>query len=169
MFYDAELFVAGGFALFLSVLIYVGAHKKVTGAIDNRAERIKGELAEAERLRNEAEALLASFEKKREEAEAEAKAIVAQAKDEAESLAKEARQRLEEFVSRRTKQVEEKIALAETQAMAEVRAAAADAAVKVAENVLRKGGADVDDFLASAIKDVKSLAQPAATGSRLAI
>jgi F-type H+-transporting ATPase subunit b len=169
MLYDAELFVAGGFALFLGVLVYVGAHRKVTGAIDSRAERIKGELAEAERLRSEAEALLASFEKKREEAEAEAKAIVAQAKDEAEALAKEARQRLEEFVARRTKQVEDKIALAETQAMAEVRAAAADAAVKVAENVLRKGGADVEDFLASAIKDVKSLAQPATTGSRLPI
>jgi F-type H+-transporting ATPase subunit b len=167
MLYDAELFVAGGFALFLGVLLYVGAHKKVIGAVDTRAERIKGELAEAERLRNEAEALLASFEKKREEAEAEAKAIVAQAKDEAELLAKDARQRLEEFVARRTKQVEDKISLAESQAMAEVRAAAADAAVKVAENVLRKGGAEAADFVSSAIKDVKSLAQPAR--SRLSI
>jgi F-type H+-transporting ATPase subunit b len=158
MLYDAELFVAGGFAIFLGVLIYVGAHRKVMSAIDSRAERIRAELAEAERLRNEAEALLASFEKKREEAEAEAKAIVAQAKEEAELLAKEARQRLSEFVTRRTKQVEEKIALAETQAMAEVRAAAADAAVKIAENVLRKGGAEAADFVSAAIKDVKSLA-----------
>jgi F-type H+-transporting ATPase subunit b len=158
MLYDAELFVAGGFALFLGVLAYFGAHKKVTGAIDSRADRIKKELEEAERLRNEAEALLASFEKKREEAEAEAKAIVAQAKEEAELLAREAGQRLDEFVARRTKQVEDKIALAETQAMAEVRAAAADAAVKVAENVLRKGGAEGEDFISSAIKDVKALA-----------
>ena len=158
MLYDAELFVAGGFALFLGVLLYFGAHKRVTGAVDGRAHRIRAELAEAERLRNEAEALLASFEKKREEAEAEAKSIVAQAKEEAELLAREARQRLEEFVTRRTKQVEEKIALAETQAMAEVREAAADAAVKVAANVLRKGGAEATDFVSSAIKDVKSLA-----------
>lgn len=158
MAYDAELFVALGFAVFLGVLIYVGAHRKLTGAIDSRVNRIKNELSEAERLRLEAQELLASFEKKREEAEAEAKAIVAQAKEEAELLAREARQRLEEFVSRRTKQVEDKISLAEAQAAAEVREAAADAAVKVAEAVLRKGAATGVDFVASGIKEMKSLA-----------
>ncbi|WP_159728957.1 ATP F0F1 synthase subunit B [Methylosinus sp. Ce-a6] len=157
MHYDAELFVAIGFAIFLCVLLYVGAHKKLAASLDARAIRIKGELAEAERLRSEAESLLASFEKKREDAEIEAKAIVAQAKSEAELLATEARQRLEEYIARRTKQVEDKIAQAEAQAAAEVRASAADAAVKVVEAVLRKGVAGTD-FVSAGIADVKSLA-----------
>jgi len=157
MHYDAELFVAIGFGIFLFVLLYVGAHKKLGAALDARVNRIKGELAEAERLRSEAESLLASFEKKREDAETEAKAIVAQAKSEAELLATEARQRLEDYVTRRTKQVEDKIAQAEAQAAAEVRASAADAAVKVAEAVLRKGVAGTD-FVSAGIADVKSLA-----------
>jgi F-type H+-transporting ATPase subunit b len=158
MHYDAELFVAIGFAIFLGVLGWVGAHRKLAAALDARVYRIKSELAEAERLRSEAETLLASFEKKREAAEAEAAAIVAQAKTEAELLTKEARQRLEEFVARRTKQVEEKIALAEAQAAAEVRASAADAAVKIAEAVLRRG-VPGSDFVASGIAEVKTLAQ----------
>jgi F-type H+-transporting ATPase subunit b len=157
MHFDAELFVAIGFGIFLVVLLWVGAHKKLAAALDSRVYRIKSELAEAERLRSEAETLLASFEKKREEAEAEAKAIVAQARSEADLLAQEARQRLEEFVTRRTKQVEEKIAQAEAQAAAEVRASAADAAVKISEAVLRKGVAGTD-FVSAGISEVKSLA-----------
>lgn len=158
MVYDAEFFVLIGFTLFLGVLLWVGAHKKVTGAIDGRIDRIKGELAEAQRLREEAEALLASFEKKRAEAEAEAQAIVAQAKKEAELLATEARQRLGDFVARGAKQVEQKIAQAEAQATAEVRAAAADAAVKISESILQKGTAGEVDFVAAGIKQVASLA-----------
>ena len=69
--FDAEFYVLVGFALFLGVLLWTGAHSKFTALIDSRIDRIKNELAEAERLRTEAETLLASFEKKREEAEAE--------------------------------------------------------------------------------------------------
>jgi len=73
--------------------------------LDARSNRIKNELAEAQKLRSEAEALLASFEQKRKDAEAEAAAIVAQAKSEAEMIAVEARKRLEEFVARGDKQI----------------------------------------------------------------
>jgi len=156
--YDAEFFVAVGFTLFLGVLLWAGAHKKFAGAIDARVDRIKAELAEAERLRSEAEALLASFEEKRAAAETEAAAIVARARTEADQLAAEARQRLDEFVARSARQVEQKIAQAEAQASAEVRAAAADAAVKVAESVLSKGRIGTVDFVAAGIEQVKSLA-----------
>jgi F-type H+-transporting ATPase subunit b len=155
---DAEVFVAVGFTLFLFVLLWAGAHKKLAGAIDARIDRIKAELAEAERLRAEAEALLASFEQKRAEAEAEAAAIVERAKAEADALAKDARQRLDDFVARGAKQVEQKIAQAEAQASAEVRAAAADAAVKIAESVLSKGRIGTVDFVSAGIAQVKSLA-----------
>ena len=155
---EAEHYVLVGFAIFVGVLVWAGAHSKLAALIDMRIDKIKGELAEAERLRAEAETLLASFEQKRAAAEAEARAIVAQAKDEAELLAAEGRKRLEEFTARSVKQVEQKIAQAEAQASAEVRAAAADAAVKVAEHVLAKGAVGGADFVAAGINQVKSLA-----------
>ena len=77
MHFEAEVFVAVGFVIFLGVLLKAGAHVKVFSALDARIDRVKSELAEAQKLRAEAEALLASFENKRAEAEAEAAAIVA--------------------------------------------------------------------------------------------
>ncbi|MGD9544138.1 MAG: ATP F0F1 synthase subunit B [Methylocystis sp.] len=158
MHFDAEFFVAVGFTIFVLVMLWVGAHSKFAALIDARINRIKGELAEAERLRNEAEALLASFEQKRAEAEAEAKAIVSQAKEEAELIAAEGRRRLDEFTARSVKQVEQKIAQAEAQASAEVRAAAADAAVRIAGRTLSSGAVAGKDFVADGIKELKSLA-----------
>jgi len=155
---DAELFVAVGFTLFLGVLLKVGAHNKLFGALDARINRVKSELAEAQKLRAEAEALLASFEQKRTEAEAEAAAIVARAKSEADMIAAEARKRLDEFVARGDKQIKDKIAQAEAQAVAEVRAAAADAAVKVAEGVLLGGVSGGKDFVADGIRQLGALA-----------
>jgi F-type H+-transporting ATPase subunit b len=157
--FDAEFFVALGFVIFVVLLGYLGVHKKITAALDHRGDRIKAELAEAARLRTEAEALLASFEKRRAEAEAEAAGVVAQAHAEAEALAKEAHERLAEFIQRRTKQAEEKIANAEAQAMADVRAAAADAATRAAEVVLRSEvkGAFGSDLVAKEIVGLKTL------------
>ena len=118
---NAEFFDAVAFVLFLCLLAYVGFHKTITGALDKRVERIKGELAEAARLR----------------AEAEAATIIANARTEAELIASEAHERVAEFVRRRTKQAEDKIKTAETAAATQVRAAAADAATKAAEIVLK--------------------------------
>ncbi|HTV33024.1 MAG TPA: ATP F0F1 synthase subunit B [Methylocella sp.] len=134
---DAELIVAIGFAIFIGAAIYYGAPKWVAAALDKRSERIAAEIAEATMLKDEAQALLASFERKRAEAQQEAEAIVAQAHAEAERIASEAHARISEFIQRRTKQAEEKISLAESQAAAEVRAAAAEAAVKAAAEVLK--------------------------------
>ena len=137
MHLDAEFWVALGFILFVVLLGYLGVHKRLTGALDDRANKIAGELAEAKRLRDEAAALLANYKAKAAEAEKDAAAIVAQARIDAETLAKDAEVRMTEFIARRTKQAETKIALAETQAAADVRAAAADAAVKAAATVMK--------------------------------
>jgi len=94
------------------------------------------QLAEADRLRNEAAALLKSYEDKRKAAEKDAEAIVAAAKDEAARLELEAKAKLEEFVKRRTAQAEQKIAQAEAQATADVRAAAVELATKAAGSIL---------------------------------
>lgn len=157
--FNEEFFVALGFAIFIALLGYLGVHKKINATLDERGERIKAELAEAAKLRAEAEAVLASFERRRAEAEAEAAAVVAQAHAEAERLAKEAHERMAEFIQRRTKQAEAKIASAEAQAMAEVRAAAADAAAKAAEIVLKDEtqGAFGEELVSKGIADLSTL------------
>ena len=136
MEFDAEFYVLLGFVVFVGVLAYFGVHRSVLKALDARGEAIAAELAQAAKLRDEATALLASFEKKTAEAEANAAAIVAEARAQADHLADEAADRLKEFIARRTKQADAKIALAEAQAAAEVRAAAAEHAAKAAEIVL---------------------------------
>ena len=89
-------------------------------------------------LREEAQRVLADYQRRRLEAEAEADEIIRAARVEAERLAQEAQAKLADFVIRRTKMAEQKIAQAEAQATADVRAAAADAAVKASEHILRK-------------------------------
>src|SRR5579863_6453492 len=158
MTFDAEFFVTIAFIVFLCGLGYLGVHRMVLSSLDARGKAVADELAEAAKLRDEAVALLASFEKKAAEAEANAAAIVASARVEAEALAKETAERMADFVARRTKQAEAKIALAEAQAAADVRAAAADQGAKAAEIVLRKetqgsAGADLVLREISALKD----------------
>jgi F-type H+-transporting ATPase subunit b len=137
MVIDAEFFVTLGFIVFICLLLYLGVHKMIFSALDARGAAIADELAQAQKLRAEATALLASFDKKKAEAEAEAATIIADAKTQAEQMAKEAAGRMTDFIARRTRQAESKIAFAEAQAAADVRAAAADQAVKAAEIVLR--------------------------------
>jgi len=155
--FEAENFVALGFLIFLGLLVYLGAHRRVIGGIDARRARIKAELDEAVRLREEAQAVLAEFEKKGRDAEREAAAMVESAKLEAERLAAEAKARMEDFVVRRTKMAEAKIAQAETQALADVRAAAADTAVAAAGKILAAAakGKVAEDLLAKGIEDIK--------------
>ncbi len=157
---DAELFVAVGFVCFIGLAFYLGAHSKLATSLDARGDRIRGELAEAERMRQEAAAILASFEGKRAQADKEAAELVAQARAEADLIGREAEKKMDEFVRRRTAQAEAKIANAETQALAQVRSTAADAAVNAAEKVLRNNreASFADGLVDKGIADVKRLA-----------
>ena len=156
--FEAEFWVAIAFLVFVGVLGYFGVHRRLVKGIDDRRDRIKAELDEARRLKAEAEALLAQYRRKQHEAEQEAQAIVAGAKAEAERLAAEAESKLEEFVARRTKMAESKIAQAESQAIADVRSAAAEAAVAAAEMILTRTVKDkvADDLIAKGVAEVKS-------------
>jgi F-type H+-transporting ATPase subunit b len=155
---DAEFWVAVAFVLFLGVLIYFGVHEMMVKFIDQRRDRIKAELDEALRLKEEAQALLAQYQRKQREAEQEAAAILAGAAAEAERMMAEAKTKMEEFIARRSKMAEAKIAQAEAQALADVRAAAADAAVGAAEKILSQiVKADVADrLIVKGIDDVKT-------------
>ena len=155
---DAEFWVAASFFIFLAILGYVGVHKKIAEALDHRRDRIKAELDEGQRLRQEAQTLLAHYQQKQKEAESEAAAILTNAQADAERMTREAEVKMNEFLARRTKMAENKIAQAEAQALADVRAAAADAAVQAAEKILRETakGKVAEDLLARGIEDVKS-------------
>ena len=155
--FGAEFWVAVAFVLFIGVLAYFQVHKLMVKGIDDRRDRIKAELNEARRLKEEAQALLAQYREKQRAAEQEAAAIIAGAQAEAERLALEAKAKMEDFVARRTKMAESKIAQAEAQALADVRSAAAEAAVTAAETILARTvkGKVADDLIAKGIDDVK--------------
>jgi F-type H+-transporting ATPase subunit b len=157
LFLDAETWVALAFILFWGGMAYIGVHKKLAKSLDERANRIKADLDDARKLRDEAAGLLAEYQRKRKEAEGEAQEIVAGAKAEAERMAIEAKARIEEFVARRTKMAENKIAQAEAQAAADVRAAAAEAAITAAERILtaETTGKLAGDLIAKGIEDVR--------------
>jgi F-type H+-transporting ATPase subunit b len=132
----AEFWVAVSFFLFVGLVVYFGAHKKVAVWLDARAERIAKDLAEAERLRVEADKVLADYRRKQADAVKEAQAIIDLASREAEILAAETRRSMKEHFERRMKLAEDKIARAEAEALREVREAAADAAVTAAQIVI---------------------------------
>ncbi|MCC8937827.1 ATP F0F1 synthase subunit B [Bradyrhizobium ivorense] len=158
MFYEPETWVAIAFIILMIVFAYLGVHRTLLTALDHRAERIKAELDDARRLKEEAAKLLGDYKARRASAEREAEEIISSAKAEAERIAAEAKTRMEEFVTRRTKTAESKIAQAEAQAVADVRAAAANAAVAAASTILSQQvkGSVADDLLNKGIAEVRS-------------
>jgi F-type H+-transporting ATPase subunit b len=156
--FEAEFWVAVATIIFVGVLIYMGVHKQVFDALDARTARIQAELDEARRLKEEAAKLVAEYRQKQAAAEKEAESLIESARLEAERYAADARVKLDEFVTRRTKMAETKIAQAEVQAMADVRAAAAEAAIAAAGDVLTHSakGRTAEDLITRGIADVKS-------------
>jgi F-type H+-transporting ATPase subunit b len=132
----AQLWSQVALVLFLALVIYMGAPKIIGKSLDDRAAKIKAELDAAKNLREEAQSLLAEYQKKRKDAEAEAEHILAAAKREASAMAADAKAKTEEYVTRRTALSEQKIKAAETDAVNAVRAAAVDLAIAAAERLI---------------------------------
>ncbi len=155
---DATFYAFVSLILFLALIAYLKVPAMVAGALDSRAGKISNELAEAKRLREEAQGLVAEYQRKRKDAEAEAASIVAAAQREAEMLTAEAKQKTEEYVARRTALSEQKIKQAESDAINAVRAAAVDLAISAAEKVLvAKADSGAQEALfKQAIGEVKS-------------
>ncbi len=155
---DATFWAMIGLVIFLAVVVYFKVPGMVTKSLDERSEKIRNDLEEARKLREEAQQLLAEYQRKRKEAEQEADTIVAAAKKEAEALAKEAERKTEEYVARRTTQAEQKIAQAETQAVAEVRAAAVEMAVEGSQKIIagRMSGDAADDVFKKSLDELKA-------------
>ncbi len=136
IFSDSAFWVAVSFVLFVLALLYFGVPRRITEALDARAAQIAQELDEARKLREEAQALLANYQRKQRDAEQEAEEIVTQARAEAERLAAETREALTDQLARRTKQAQDKIAQAEAQALKEVKDTAAGVAAAAARRII---------------------------------
>jgi len=154
----AEFWVAVSFFLFIGLVWYFGVHKKIASALDDRAASIAKELADAQALREEAEAVLADYRKKTSNAAREAEDIIELAAKEAEALALETSRTMTEQFERRMKVAEDKIAQAKTDAMRDVRAAAADAATTAAQTVIAGSltPETADKLIGAGIDDLKS-------------
>jgi F-type H+-transporting ATPase subunit b len=143
--------------IFLAIVVYLKVPGTITKALDARADKIKADLDEARRLRDEAKALLAEYQNKRKEAEKEAADILASAKREADILRAEAQAKSEDYVRRRTLVAEQKIAQAESDAVNAVRASAVDLAIAASSKLLEGSDAKANaDLFKQALADVKS-------------
>jgi len=154
----ATFWVFLGFLVFLALLVYLKVPSKLAAALDTRSAKIKSDLDDARKLREEAQALLAEYKRRFGEAESEAQAIVKQAQQEAEALTAEAKTRVEDYVTRRTRAVEQRIAQAETQAIADVKSRAIDVAAAAAARILAESakGETGDALVARSITAVRS-------------
>jgi F-type H+-transporting ATPase subunit b len=151
---DAEFWVLVAFVIAIAFLVYK-VHGIVTTALDARAAKIKAELDEAQRLRQEAQSKLAEYQRKQRDALKEAEAIVAHAKAEAERVAAQGARDLDAAIERRRHLATEKIALAEAKALTEVRNIAVDLAIAAVGRVLAQDldaprrGALIDEAIAA--------------------
>ncbi|WP_455474415.1 F0F1 ATP synthase subunit B [Bartonella sp. B30(2025)] len=127
-----------GLILFLILLAYLKVPEMVVRHLDMRAKRIKDELDEALRLREEAQEVLAEYQRKHAEAEKDAQAIIIAAKREVEAIVAEARAKTEEYVKNRNKLAEQKIAQAEADAVRMVSSSAIDLAISAASVLIAK-------------------------------
>jgi len=158
MFQDPTTWVAVAFVIFVGLMIYLGAGKKISGALDRRAEAIKNQLDEAQRLREEAQHALAEYKRMQRDAAKEAEDILGLAAEEAEIMRERAEKDLAHSIKRREEQAVARIAQAEAEAIQQVRDLAIDVAMAAATEVLadRLDGTDGDNIITAAIKELPS-------------
>jgi F-type H+-transporting ATPase subunit b len=141
MLQSTTFWVAVAFVIFIAIVGYYGM-RPILRTLDARGEKIRKDIDEAEKLREEAQRQLADYKKKQREAQREAEEILEYAKTEAKRMRERAERDLDEQLKRRERLTMEKIEQAEAQALAEVRNRAADIAVRATEQLLRDNMSD---------------------------
>ncbi|MEL6920071.1 MAG: F0F1 ATP synthase subunit B [Pseudomonadota bacterium] len=156
--FDATTWAFIGLIIFLALIVYLKVPGFITKALDDRADKIRNELEEARRLREEAQQMLAEYQRKRQDAEKEAEEIVTAAKREADQIGIEAKEKTEEYITRRTAMAEQKIAQAEADAVNEVRNASVDVAIEAATKLLgsKVTAKTAGDLFKDSLSQVKS-------------
>ncbi len=155
---NTDFIVLISFLIFVGILVYFKIPGMLSGMLDKRAESIKSELDEAKALREEAQTILASYERKQAEVAQQAEAIVKTAREDAEAAAAQAKIDLETSIARRLAAAEDQIASAEASAVKQVKDQAVAVAVAAAADVIRDKLTDKDrtDMMAAAIKEVQA-------------
>jgi F-type H+-transporting ATPase subunit b len=150
---NAHFWVGAAFIVFIGILVLAGVHKFAWKALGDAGEKVQAQLDEANRLRQEAQDLLARIQAEREQSEKLSAEILANAQEQAKRMQAEAQERLAEQIERRGQLAERRIATAEAQAAADVKAAAGELAAQMAEQVLtaRLAGAKSDPLVDAAI------------------
>ncbi|SHJ24100.1 F-type H+-transporting ATPase subunit b [Palleronia salina] len=133
---NTDFVVTCGFIVFLGILVYFKVPQMLLGMLDKRAEGIKSDLAEARELREEAQSLLASYERKQKDVQNQADRIVAAAREDAKASAEKAKADLEASLERRLEAAKDQIASAEEDAIRSVRNRAVNVAIAAARDVL---------------------------------
>lgn len=157
MLHDSHFWYAVAFVVFIALVLKL-AGKGILSGLDDRGRRIAAELEQAQKLREDAQAALAQFQRKQRDALKEAEAIVAQAREEADRIRVQAAKDLEHALKRREQQAIDKVAQAEAAALQQVRDLAVDIAVQATEKLLVE---NIDDtrnnvLIAGAIKDLSA-------------
>jgi F-type H+-transporting ATPase subunit b len=154
---DNTFWATAALLIFLAIVFYMKVPGTIGKSLDQRSDKIRGELEEARRLREEAKQLLADYQRKRKEAEQEASEIVALAKREADAILADAKRKTEDYVTRRTALAEQKIAQAERDAVNEVRSSAVELAVEAARKVIaaKASGKTSDDLFKASLQQIK--------------
>ena len=156
--FNTNFVVLIAFLLFVAVLVYVKVPGLLGGMLDKRAEGIRAELDEAKSLREEAQALLASYERKQQEVAEQSERIIEHAKGEAAEAAELAKEELKKSIARRLAAAEDQIASAEASAVKDVRDRAIQVAVAAAGEVIAKqmSAADANSLIDASITDVEA-------------
>lgn len=156
--HSTEFVVTVAFVLFLLILVYFKVGNVLGGLLDKRAEGIKADLDAARKLRDEAKAVLASYEAKHKEVQGQADLIVAQAKREAEAAAEQAKLDLTASIARRVAAAEDQIKSAETSAVRAIRDRAVTIAVAAAGDLMaaQMGAKEKGNLIDAAIGDVEA-------------
>lgn len=156
--FNTDFVVLISFLLFVGVLVYLKVPGLLMGLLDKRADTIKSELDEARALREEAQTILAGYERKQKEVAEQAERIVATAKSEAEAAAEQAKEDLKTSIARRLQGAEDQIASAEAAAVREVRDRAVTVAIAAAADVIaaKTAAADQNKLIDDAIEMVST-------------
>lgn len=150
LFQDPTFWVLVAFIALMGVLVYLKLPGTIGAQLDKRSQQIESDIREAEKLREEAQDLLATYERKQKEAIKEAEEILAKAKDEAKRVSEHGQERLAQALARREKQATDRIAQAEIQAIEEVRNVTVDIAMDAARELIASRTDASDDALIDA-------------------
>lgn len=153
---NTDIVVGIGFVIFVAILLYFGLPRMIFAKLDERAVRIRSDLDEARALREEAQSLFASYERKQKEVAGQAEDIVAAARADAERAAEVAKEDIRRSVARRLQTATEQIDAAEKAAIRQIKDRAVTVAIAAAGDVIRSGvkPKDADDLIDSSIREV---------------